>query len=265
MNPAKILAELLKLDPKAGTVILSGLGVIAAAAMVLTLEMETSKLIYVGAVILGFSFVVFILKNLSGILATLVTWVVTLGVLLLGVLFLIQALTSPAMLTPPLVSAGCFFSPLDPNCRAELQVAAAEQAEKRLEPLSEPLEEDIVVTEEPVIIVEEPSAEEQEFQPPQANKVFLQYSGDIGLAEATAIKDLTIANGWNFQPWERTSTAFGKQEIRFFNFEDAPLAFALADQINAAGILAEPLTVRDFSGAGLTAPLAQLEIWVSSN
>lgn len=250
MNPAKILAELLKLDPKAGTVILSGLGVLAAAAMVLTLEMETSKLIYVGAVILGFSFVVFILKNLSGVLATLVTWVVTLGVLLLGILFLIQALTSPAMLTPPLVSAGCFFSPTDPNCRAELQVAAAEQANG---PILE------------AIVVPDPNADPEAFVPPEGNKIFLQYSGDIGRAEATAIKELTITNGWNFQPWERTSTAFGKQEIRYFHAEDGFIADRLAAEINNAGILSAFITTRDFSGSELQAPLHQLEIWVSAN
>lgn len=256
MNPAKILAELLKLDPKAGTVILSGLGVLAAAAMVLTLEMETSKLIYVGGVILAFSFVVFILKNLSGLLATLVTWVVTLGVLLLGVLFLIQALTSPAMLTPPLVSAGCFFSPMDPNCRAELQVAAAEQS-------SEPMPEPVIIDDNSM----SPNMPTQPapFLPPEGNKIYLQYSGDIGRNEATLIKELTIENGWNFQPWEQTSTAFGKQEIRFFHPEDGFFADMLAAQINDAGILSEPLIVRDFSGSGLTSPQKQLEIWVSAN
>ena len=282
MTPTKILAQLLKLDERAATIIFYGLGVMAAAAIVMTFKMDPNQLMKVGFMIIGFSVLVLVLRNIKGVLASIVTWAVTLTVLGIAAAFLVQSLTRPALLSPPLVSAGCFFTPLDPACQANLNVAELPEAtptdpsfpKGTTRTISIPAQMKTVTTRNTATgivttqsVVQSPAKEQVVVVPfdiPHSNAVVIQYSNAFGRASVKEISTVLGPKGWNFTPWDRTAAAFGFNEVRYFNPSDADVANAFAVQLNETGIVDAKVRVRDFSGSGLTAPPHQIELWVSN-
>lgn len=104
---------------------------------------------------------------------------------------------------------------------------------------------------------------------PGPGLVYIQFAGSIPREDVAKVALELEAQGWNVQEPEsggqRTASAAGLNEVRFFHPEDRAAAEQLAQAFlsSSADWLSGSMRVRDFSSAGLQAPEGQLEVWTS--
>jgi hypothetical protein len=146
LTPGSIIEKLFQVDPKVARVILIGLAVLAAIAIVGNWGLEAGNIlpvvIWLAVCYLLFAF----LANMPGWLGRLLGTVASLAFVAYVGLFAVQ-LVSVNRYNPPIMVAGCFFSPNQQGCplqvlpasqRAPVEMASAEPGETEPDAAGQP-------------------------------------------------------------------------------------------------------------------------------
>jgi hypothetical protein len=298
MTPVEVLAKSLNVNEPVARVVGGGLIVLAAGAVVAAWRINVEDLYRVAAVVAGFSVLAMVLARLNGPMATVLGWLATGLVVVYAGAFSAQFLTN-SHFTPPLMRAGCFMAPWERGCPLALeQVAMAALGEAdgadgddgavvnnspglgggliggisgivggvmRPPAMIAPTDPGVATAPPPVV---EPApapggADGPDAPPTEGRRVFIQFAGSLNRDAAVSLARALQGAGWRVegaeQGGERLSSAFGLNEVRYFNAEDAGAAAALAEAV-AAALGSEAPRVRDFTR--LSARPGHLELWV---
>jgi hypothetical protein len=126
LTPGSIIEKLFQVDPKVARVILIGLAVLAAVAIVGNWGLEAGNILPV-VIWLAVCYLVFaFLANMPGWLGRLLGTVASLAFVAYVCLFAVQLVTINSY-NPPIMVAGCFFSPNQQGCPLQV-LPAAERA-----------------------------------------------------------------------------------------------------------------------------------------
>ena len=303
MNPVDVITKLLSVNPGAAKFILGGLGVFAAAAIVLSWQIDTAEAGRIAIFILGFAALVVIGSNFPGRISRMAAWLLFGLFSVFAILFSTQFLCS-SCLSPPVPNAGCMISPLAKGCGVSLtptQVAEIETPETEVPP-SEP-QSDVDVQSQaedaPVIETLVPQAtttpERRETvsaltaadiadaleSRPQLTRglgptrdmasssiVYIHFAGSLTRELIIGVADQLVAAGWRVEGanngGERLVSAYGLNEVRFFNKADEDAARVLANEISRMRLTGKNVAIRDLSDAGYSAAEGHLEVWISN-
>jgi hypothetical protein len=259
MKAAEILSRFLHVDNETARIIGGGLIVLATAATIMAWQINIADLHRVAVVVVGYSVLAMMLARASGILATCVAWLATAVLAVYCLLFVGQFVTN-SRFTPPLMQAGCFISPTDPDCplypRARLAMIAEQSAGTPAAPAPEPI---VTAENQPTRgwTGSTPAPAEAE-----GRALHILFAGRVSPAEAEALAADLAGAGWTLPPEgpARVSSAFGLNELRYFRPEDAEAAAALAAEITASGVAGD-IALADRSAAAEDRPL---ELWISN-
>ena len=257
MKAAEILSRFLHVDNETAKIIGGGLIVLATAATIMAWQINIADLHRVAVVVVGYSVLAMMLARASGILATCVAWLAT-GVLAVYCLLFVGQFVTNSRYTPPLMQAGCFISPTDPDCplypRARLAMMAEQTA-------GAPAPAPIVTAEN-----QQPTRGWTGAASPPAEgegrDLHILFAGRVSPAEADALAAGLAQDGW-IVPQEgvsRVSSAFGLNELRYFRPGDAEAAAALAADLTARGVAGD-IALADRSATAEDRPL---ELWISN-
>ncbi len=260
MKAAEILSKFLHVDNETAKIIGGGLIVLATAATIMAWQINIADLHRVAVVVVGYSVLAMMLARASGILATCVAWLATAVLAVYCLLFVTQFVTN-SRYTPPIMQAGCFLSPTDPDCplypRARLAMMAEQAAGAPPAPAPAPI---VTAENQPTRgwtrAAEDPAAAD-------GRSLHIRFAGRVSPAVADALADDLAAAGWDIpadRGVERVSSAFGLNELRYFRPADAEAAAALAAELTASGI-AGPVALVDRSTDAEDRPL---ELWLSN-
>ncbi len=259
-TPNSVLEKLFKVDPRVARVILIGLSVLAAVAMVGAWQIDESRILPTFLWLVGGYLVFAFLANMPGWLGSLLGALACLSFFAYLGLFAVQ-LVAQNILTPPLMAAGCFFDPNVQGCPlnmippTERRVLAGGSVEAPAE------------SSEPSTGVEEsmlPSPSTDEFDV-KGYEVFVQFSPSrLGETSVAELIDEMVANGWIIAPEaEALPSAFGLNEVRYFHEEDREAAERLAAAVARNAPWTEEVRVRDFTQLSDSARPGLLEVWTS--
>jgi hypothetical protein len=258
MKAAEILSTFLHVDKATAKIIGGGLIVLATAATIMAWQINIADLHRVAVVVVGYSLLAMMLARVSGILATCVAWLAT-GVLAAYCLLFVTQFVTNSRYTPPIMQAGCFLSPTDPDCplypRARLAMMAEQAAG------APPAPAPIVTAENQPTRGWTPATEDPAAGDGRALRIL--FAGRVAPAVANALAADLAATGWTIpedRGVERVSSAFGLNELRYFRPADAEAAAALAAELTASGI-AGPVALVNRSAAAEDRPL---ELWISN-
>lgn len=257
MTPVSVLQQLLKVNKPVATLLLGGLGVLAAAAVAVSWIGDNPNALNLAWYLLGFAFlasiIVYIVSNQR--MCAVLGWVLTASF----VLFLTGLVDSALQYSGRL--------PM-PACYVRILWEAPKHCEARLFP---------------VIKVEAPSigADHAAWQPrdggperiwkaqapaPYDGPVYLHRASVIPAAQMVSLARSLVPMGFKIEDPARGGEVVaampGNNEVRFFKPINKADAIRLARALNTLRPSA-PFVVRDFTRAGLIAQKGLLEIWVS--
>ncbi|MTH60056.1 hypothetical protein [Paracoccus litorisediminis] len=176
--------------------------------------------------------------------------IIVCSMMCLTLLLIVQAVSGNRI--PFVMPANCLFELKRPGCPlsgvSNAQISAAPTV--------------ALVSAEAAVSMPEPN-----FMP-GAGPVFVQFAGALQRKEVADMALTLKARGWNIQGadkgGERTASAAGLNEVRYFHPADKPAAEALASALAAsANWVTGEIAIKDLSAAGLAASKGQLEIWTS--
>jgi hypothetical protein len=260
MKAAEILSRFLHVDNETAKIIGGGLIVLATAATIMAWQINIADLHRVAVVVVGYSVLAMMLARASGILATCVAWLATAVLAVYCLLFVTQFVTN-SRYTPPIMQAGCFLSPTDPDCPLYPRARLAMMAEQAAGAPPVPAPAPIVTAENQPTRGWTPAAEDPAAGDGRALRIL--FAGRVAPAVANALAADLAATGWDIpedRGVQRVSSAFGLNELRYFRPADAEAAAALAAELNASGI-AGPVALVDRSAGTEDRPL---ELWISN-
>ncbi len=168
-----------------------------------------------------------------------------------------------------LTRSGCMLAPYSRGCPFSEEYSVALTDVQNLEPTEMPPEVLAPGNAEPVNQDEPLVTPVNQDEPQFDNPVYVQFAGALSRKRITKASESLVDSGWNVQGadrgGERTISAYGLNEVRFFADEDRAAALALADQYNALAnwLGSETMSVRDLSDADFNPQDGLLEIWTS--
>lgn len=242
-DPITALKTLAEVDKRVAAIVWGGLGVFAAAVIVVGWtgggpETALQTAFYV----IGFGALVSILSSLPNLATTFLAWFLTLLFSVWAVLVFAQVVSDDKF-TPPLATYGCLIFFLSEGCMETVAAAS-----------------------EPAVEFTRPAA--ANFTPPLGNKVYIQFSWPNDREDIVALASALVQQGWNVQDagrgGERLQSALGTFDVRFFHAADSEAARQLSIAVGAAlGDGAEP-SVKDLSETRFAsaATPGQLEVWL---
>jgi hypothetical protein len=239
MSPVQVIEKLLVINPSAARIILAGIAIFAAAAIVLSFNVDTNTALIIGGYVLVFGVVVTLLSNIGS--DALLMKILGRGIVVL-LLALMTAFSYAAVVNDPspIKSTPCLVR-FWAACRAvEDELAQRTEAEIRVKDLPE----NSVAT----------SVDRSKFS------VFIQFAGyrreDV-VAAAKALQDA----GWKIpdasRGGERVGSAASLAEVRYRTDAQKKAATLLAAEISKTGI--KP-GVKAVQVPGVTANV--LEVWI---
>lgn len=251
MTPIEVIRKLIIDNPAAARLILAGVSVFAAAAIVLSFKIDTDTAVLLGGYILAFSFIVTILARVldDTMLTKIIGWAFAL-ILLLVLLIVIYGAVLPKY--NPFAPPVCILRFWQPCILAEDQATDRNATSVVVKPVPQSL-----AAESPATSGANAAASVDR----GAFTVFVQFAGfrreDVATA-TVALKGL----GWNVpaasKGGERTPLAAGLKEIRYSSPAEKAAAEQLAAEINAMGIVKGITPVQQGNIAANT-----LEVWIS--
>src|ERR1041385_4010040 len=234
MNPADVLKELFRIDRRLGKVIYAGLAVLAAAAIVISWEIDIESAVRVGLYMLALAVAVFAIASIAGnpLLSLFLGWSFALMMILSAASLFVSAVFQPRWIAPPYCLVK-FWLP----CSAP-GGAGDEFAESKFTPVN-PVQPDVA--------------------PPPANevktseyRVFVQFAGVIRREDVRAMMKKLGDSGWQVQGaaggGERTTAAIGYNEIRYSSPDDEKAARKLAIEVQGANLVSKPIKVQKING-----------------
>lgn len=258
MSPLQTLSRLLKVDPKTGTFILTGLALLAAAAMALAFGSNIDDAVVLAVYIMVFALAVTVLTFISSkeVMRTTLSWIaiIAFGGWVAGLF------GSVLRMPPTLPQLPCYIRlpvELPAVCEARLTtttrvIGGADNAGLRLDTGGI---ERIWTVQDPVI------------PPPIGVTIVLQFTDAVSRDATIALTTTLTGLGWVVSDGtaggEQVSSGPDQNEVRYFREEDSAAAIQLAEAIYAQNANA-PIAVRDFSRLGSYAQTGLLEVWLSS-
>jgi len=246
MPAIDVFTNLLKVNPIVGRFIAAGVLVLAAAAIVQGFGYSMDVLIRMSIYIIVFAFIITILANLKGIVIRILGWVFTLGFVLWSTAALAQIISNNAISW--IAPAQCLIYPMSSGC----SLAATNRALSPAIPASPGPGSDTAGLEN------------------QVDRVFIQFAGSINRSNVVAFAETLVGEGWPVKGadrgGERTISAIGLNEVRYFHQEDKDAAEALAETTSRISPAGHSLKVRDLSETSYSREDTEglLEIWISN-
>lgn len=241
MSPTAVIERLLHVNRPVAVVILSGIGLAAAAAIIGAWTQDVETALRIGAYAFGLGALATVIARIvsdSGVLGAMILWFVTLLVIASVVVFFVSAIFPRQTPFPPV------------ECLARFWLKCEE------------VEDNVAARNAPAVEVEEsvppvPSATVPNFGD---FRVFVQFAGYNRETIIEMARTLSGA-GWRVEGGarggERIGSAAGKAEIRFRSDAEEAAARALAAQIVATGVKPE-VAVRRME---IIRP-GTLEVWI---
>jgi hypothetical protein len=262
MSPLQTLSRLLKVDPKTGTFILTGLALLAAAAMALAFGSNIDDAVVLAVYILVFALAVTVLTFISRqeVMRTTLSWIaiVAFGGWVAGLF------GSVLRVPPTLPQLPCYIRlpvELPAVCEARLTtttrvIGSADNAWLM------PQIMDGSDGPERIWTVQDPDS-----PPPAGLTVVVQFTNAVQRDATIALTTSLTRLGWVISDGtaggEQVSSGPDQNEVRYFRPEDSAAAIQLAEAIYAQNPNA-PIAVRDFTRLGSYAQTGLLEVWLSS-
>lgn len=261
LTPDSILEKLFKVDPKVARVILIGLGVLAAVAIVGAWQIDPGRILPTFLWLAGAYVVFAFLANMPGWIGALLGGLACFGFAAYLALFSVQ-LVAQNILTPPLMAAGCFFNPGVQGCPLNVIPSGERRASAEFEQVPDGGTAELVVPAPDAVAPSGPADDEIDLT---AYRVFVQFSPSrLGEDSVDELIGEMISNGWIVaEQAEALPSAFGLNEVRYFHPEDEAAARRLAGAVGRLAPWAGDVRVRDFTRLGDTAPTGLLEVWTS--
>jgi hypothetical protein len=260
MTPVDSLSTLLKVNPNVGKFVFAGLGVLAAAVLLLSFGSDVNDAAVAAIYLLAFAAAATILSFISRRerMRAAICWIVivTFGLWVIGLI------ESAVQLTGKLPRTPCFITlpiELPEACEARLTrdvmvVGGSANAALDLGPERIWLAQDTgtpVAPVDPAIL--------------STSRVFIQFTDAVTRDQTVALAQTLTEVGWTIEGkdlgGELVEAGPDDNEVRFFHPEDQAAAVALAETLFALSPTA-PVRVRDFSRLGSYTPLGQLEVWL---
>jgi hypothetical protein len=246
MNPLKVLTELFRREPSLAVVLLAGLGVFAAAAIVISWKIDIQVASQTGLYILGFAVAVLAVGALgnSPTIRKALGWFFALFIMFSGSAFFISAVFPSQTIVAP------------PYCLVEFWKKCLSQgglgdqyAERNFTPVSSPQP----IPQQPTVV----GIRQSDY------RVLVQFAGVIRREDVKAMMLKMRAGGWRVEGadggGERTPVAAGYNEIRYADPQDEEAARKLAAEVQRANLTPKQITVTRVQGI----PAKTLEVWVS--
>lgn len=258
MSPLQTLSRLLKVDPKTGTFILTGLALLAASAMALAFGSDIDDAVVLAVYILAFALAVTVLAFISRqeTMRTTISWI---AIAAFGG-WVVGLFGSVLRMPPTLPQLPCYIRlpiELPAVCEARLTtttivIGNADQT-WLWTPTGGP---DQIWTVENHIIA-----------PPAEMIVVLQFTDTVSRDATITLTTALTGLGWTVSDGtaggEQVSSGPDQNEVRYFRPEDSAAAIQLAEAIYAQNPTA-PITVRDFTRLGSYAQTGLLEVWLNN-
>ena len=258
MSPLQTLSRLLKVDPKTGTFILTGLALLAASAMALAFGSNIDDAVVLAVYIMAFALAVTVLTFISRqeTMRTTISWI---AIAAFGG-WVIGLFGSVLRMPPTLPQLPCYIRlpvELPAVCEARLTtttivIGSADQT-FRWTPVDGP--DRIWTVQDPVI------------PPPADMTVVLQFTDTVPRDATIALTTTLTGLGWTISDGtaggELVSSGPDQNEVRYFRPEDSAAAIQLAEAIYAQNPTA-PIAVRDFTRLGSYAATGLLEVWLNN-
>ncbi|MEJ6403964.1 hypothetical protein [Yoonia sp. 2307UL14-13] len=265
MSPIKVIAQLFKVSPKIATMILAGVGLFAAAAIVLGFGFDMADLQLVAIYILIFATCVtvftFILND--GRMRSTICWIV---IVAFGG-WTVGLFDSALQATGRLPSLPCYIRmPIEHPQMCEVRLAptiavVGEQQEARLTLPAIRGPERLWLAQADV------TAQPANPHLTANTNIYLQFTPNVPRQRVVDLAaNLTDLN-WHIEGGdkggEQVKAGPDRNEVRYFHPGDQAAAMALAQSLHALNPTA-PVAVRDFTRLRRAAPDGQLEIWVNT-
>lgn len=258
MSPLQTLSRLLKVDPKTGTFILTGLALLAAAAMALAFGSNINDAVVLAVYIMVFALAVTVLTFISRqeTMRTTLSWIaiIAFGGWVAGLF------GSVLRMPPTLPQLPCYI-------RLPIELPAV--CEDRLTTTTR-----VIGGADHVWLVPSLDGPEQiwtaqdPITPPPADvTVVLQFTDAVSRDATITLTTALSGLGWVITDGtaggEQVSRGPDQNEVRYFRPEDSAAAIQLAEAIYAQNPNA-PIAVRDFTRLGSYTQAGLLEVWLSS-
>lgn len=261
MSPLQTLSSLLKVDPKTGTFILTGMALLAAAAMALAFGSNIDDAIVLAVYIMVFALAVTVLTFISRHekMRTTLSWIaiVAFGGWVAGLFG--SALGVPPSL-PPM------------PCYIRLPVELPEACVARLSTTTRVIGgEDNAFLLPQIVPVDGPeriwTVESHIVPPPTDVTVVLQFTDAVSRDATIALTTTLTEMGWIISDGvaggELVTSGPDQNEVRYFREQDSAAAVQLAEALYAQNP-GTPISVRDFTRLETYAKSGLLEVWLST-
>ena len=261
MSPLQTLSRLLKVDPKTGTFILTGLALLAAAAMALAFGSNIDDAVVLAVYILAFALAVTVLTFISRqeTMRTTLSWIaiVAFGGWVAGLF------GSVLQLPPTLPPLPCYIRlpiELPEVCKERLgrhdgQVGGTDNAWLWTPPDYGPGVDRIWTAQDPAVL------------PPDGVVVVLQFTDTVARDTTIALTTTLTDQGWVISDGtaggEQVASGPDQNEVRYFRQEDRDAAYLLAEAIYAQ-FPSAPIDIIDFTRLGAYTRSGQLEVWLNT-
>ncbi len=248
-----VIAQILSVDRKIGRIILAGIAVFAAAAIVVGFSIDMESALAVGGYVLAFGVALTILSRIAEtLLSTVVGWLAA----TLFFLWSAAVLTAAALptLSPPLAPPPCIIQFWKTCDLLQDKIAANKADALSLQAVVEASVQTTAQTEIEVL----PDANKIDVG---SHKVFIHFAGVIRREDIVSLASGLRSAGWavNGRDGERLSVAQGLNEVRYSLESNKPFAEALARTITETGITSRAVETKQL---GIIRP-DTLEVWIS--
>ncbi|QDC08456.1 hypothetical protein FHY55_03990 [Oceanicola sp. D3] len=259
MNPIDAFSQTLKINPAAAKLISAGLGVLAAAAILISWGSNLEDLRLGAIYVLIFASVVTLLAFIArnNRMTTVLSWIL---VAAFG-MFVLGLVGSVFRIPPSLPPTPCYLRilfELPDTCIQNLRNTENDVRIGSAAPVLAPLDGPERLWRAQEGATPEPTD--------HTGQVTMQYTQQIGQVEAVRLAEALAGLDWDVEDWKaggaQVQDGPETNEVRYFKVEDRQAAIDLAQTIH--GLHPDtPIYVRDFTRLGAFSKQGRLELWLS--
>ncbi len=255
MSAVESLNKLIKLDPSTARIVYTGLGLLAAATLVLGWQTSPDDMLPLAGWISAFGLFLTVLSHIikAPMMRATLCWML-IAMIGFGQLYLISAMFPNS----PLQQITGRVAPLTCVLRGQFDLTMCVEALAPLDPSAQNTGSS-AADDAQVWLAQAPAA-------PPGTTVYLQFADPVTRDQSISIGATLLAAGWGVQAADRggeqVKAAPDANEVRFFNAPDEAAARALASSLEP--LTGTPVGVRDMSRLYRMVKDGQLEIWLST-
>lgn len=247
LSPVAAFEKLYGMDKDAARFLAGGIGVFAAAAIVLSFGIDIRTMLLVGFYVVGLALLMVVVVQLPKVLRMLLGTFLTMLIIAVVTLFFVSAVTEPPW-------------PKATYCLAQFWVPCNQAAAAVAARNSESIDAKVNVPD--AIPVDNGSAKSNGAALAMPKTVYIQFAGLITRESVTKLNASLRRGGWQVEgsSGERIGSAAGLNEVRYSPEDSADAARALAEAVSATGISSGPLSIRPMAAV----PRGTMELWISN-